>query len=110
MRYDPVNIRNSTNFSVNGTVNYPGCKNDNYSIPPLGSWTGPGRGACLITWISGIVQTSPNPTTATRYTSSGTSYSQFAVIQIGSNPAAFEVTRRVSAADVEPTTETVETA
>jgi hypothetical protein len=113
MAYPLVNIVNSTNFSVSGTVSYASvfCSNDNYGMGPNKSWTASGRGVCLVTEISATVDAPGGSVTATPYTSSGTSYSQFAVIQTNDNPYAFEVTRRVSAAEdgrpadyTEPTT------
>jgi len=65
---------------------------------PNKSWTASGRGVCLVTEISANVSTPGGTVEATPYTSSGTSYSQFAVLQTSDNPLAFEVTRRVSLA------------
>jgi len=100
MAYPPVNIVNSTGYSVSGTVTYASafCSNDNYGMGPNKSWTASGRGVCLVTEISANVSTPGGTVEATPYTSSGTSYSQFAVLQTSDNPLAFEVTRRVSLA------------
>jgi hypothetical protein len=61
-----------------------------------------------VTEISATVVTPKGNIQATSYSSSGTSYSQFAVIEVGDNK--FEVTRRVNAMEdkvpadhVEPT-------
>jgi hypothetical protein len=98
MAYPKVNIVNSTGYSVSGTVSYLSafCSNDNYGMGPNKSWTASSRGVCLVTEISADVATPGGSVSATPYTSSGTSYSQFAVIQTNDNPLAFEVTRRVS--------------
>jgi hypothetical protein len=48
-------------------------------------WTGPYRGGCLVTMISAEIAVSKS------YTSSGTSYSEFAVI--ASNGGVYEVIR-----------------
>ncbi|MCC3160037.1 hypothetical protein LJ737_22560 [Hymenobacter sp. 15J16-1T3B] len=94
MAYPPVHIVNSTPGSVSGTVTYPSffCSDDNYSIPFNGQpWQAGGRGVCLVTKITATVVVGGQSFEAVPYTSSGTSYSQFAVIQTGVN--AFAVTR-----------------
>lgn len=95
MGYPPVNIVNSTNYIVSGTVSYASvfCSNDAYTVTPYTSWE-TSRGVCLVTNISAVVKTPKGDIQATPYTSSGTSYSQFAVFQKG--PDSFEVTRRVT--------------
>jgi len=97
MSYPLVNITNSTNYNAWGTVSYASifCSNDGYSVTPNTAWQASSRGVCLVTEISATVRTPNGDIVATSYSSSGTSYSQFAVIQTG--PNAFEVTRRVSA-------------
>ena len=99
MGYPVVQIANSTNYIVSGTVAYASifCSNDDYTVTPNTTWSAGSRGVCLLTGISAVVQTPQGNIQATPYSSSGTSYSQFAVIQTGLNT--FEVTRRVSAAD-----------
>ncbi len=96
MGYPLVNIFNSTNYIVSGTVSYASlfCSNDDYTVTPHTSWEAKSRGACLVTNISAVVKTPNGEIQATAYSSSGTSYSQFAVIQTGAN--SFEVTRRVT--------------
>jgi hypothetical protein len=103
--YPVVQIHNSTQFFANGTVHYPSifCSNDSWQTTPDTTWTAGSRGVCLVTTISGHVNTPSGWVTATPYTSSGTSYSQFAIIATGNNT--FAVTRVVSAAakaDVPP--------
>ncbi len=101
MSYPLVNIHNSTNYIANGTVDYMSifCSNDDYTVTPNTSWQASSRGVCLVTKISATVKTPNGDFQATPYTSSGTSYSQFAIIQVGPNQ--FEVTRRVSAMEDE---------
>jgi|1185.fasta_scaffold764047_1 hypothetical protein len=113
MSYPPVSILNTVPYSALGTVRYLGwfCTDDNYQVGPFpASWTGPDRGVCLITEVSAVVNTPGGPVQAKPYSSSGTSFSQFAIIQTGGN--SFEVTRRTSGAEdapppdyVEPTTQ-----
>jgi hypothetical protein len=90
--YSAVSIVNSSDQVVSGTVNYPLCSNDNFTIKPRGNWHGPGRGACLITEISAFV--GPDHVRAQPYESSGTGYSTFAIIHL--NNGEYQVTRRVS--------------
>ena len=66
----------------------------NWLIPNT-AWQASSRGVCLVTEITATVKTPNGNIVATPYSSSGTSYSQFAIIQTGAN--SFEVTRRVSA-------------
>ena len=110
MSYPLVNIHNSTNYVVRGVVEYASifCVNSDYSVGPNTSWQASSRGICLVTKISATVKTPSGNYQATAYTSSGTSYNIFAVIEVGENK--FEVTRRISAMEdqtpadhVEPT-------
>ena len=100
MGYPLVQIVNSTNYIANGTVEYASafCSDDDYkSLAAGATWSATSRGTCLVTKITATLQTPGENTDALPYTSSGTSYSQFAIIQTG--PNAFEVTRRVSQAE-----------
>jgi hypothetical protein len=110
MGYPVVQIANSTNYIASGTVSYASifCSNDNYNVTPNTTWSAGSRGVCLVTEISAVLITPGGNIQATPYRSSGTSYSQFAIIQTG--PNSFEVTRRVSMSEdprpsnyVEPT-------
>lgn len=110
MAYPPVHIVNSTNYDADGTVHYASffCSNDNYHAPANKDWTAGGRGVCLVTEISAVMNTPNGRIQASPYTSSGTSYSQFAIVQ--TSPTTFAVTRLVSGAEdatpgdhVEPT-------
>ena len=106
MSYPNVSIVNSTGYNISGTVDYKSvfCSNDNYNAGNGQTWNASSRGVCLVTKISSDVSTPDGNVSATPYTSSGTAYSNFAVIQTNTNPLAFEVTRRVSLAkeDVPP--------
>ncbi|MEK0315011.1 hypothetical protein [Cohnella sp. 56] len=94
--YDPVQIHNSTSFNAFGRVEYASlfCSDDNYSVQRDDTWRASSRGACLLTRITATVRTPSGNIEATPYTSSGTSYSNFAIIQTGVNQ--FQVTRVVS--------------
>jgi hypothetical protein len=96
MAYPVVEIANSTSYMASGTVEYASmfCSDDNYNVTPNTTWQAGSRGVCLVTQITASVITPNGTFQAQPYTSSGTSYSQFAVIQTGVNT--FEVTRRVS--------------
>jgi len=99
MAYPLVKIANSTNHKVKGKVKYMSsfCSNDDYKIEPNSKWKAKHRGVCLLTEISADVEIGPNTfVTATSYKSSGTSYSNFAVIQTGEQ--SFELTRIVNGA------------
>jgi hypothetical protein len=94
MAYPLVQIVNSTNYAARGKVEYLSffCSDDNYYVGPWSSWSASSRGLCLLTKISAVLVGTPSgDIQATPYTSSGTSYSQFAVIQWGAN--SFRVTR-----------------
>src|SRR5688572_29713060 len=80
MSYPVVEIANSTSYMVSGTVEYASmfCSNDNYNVTPNTTWQAGSRGVCLVTQISASVVTPNGTFQAQPYTSSGTSYSQFA--------------------------------
>jgi hypothetical protein len=101
MSYPDVTIFNATNFMVSGTVHYRSalCSNDDYTVTPGTPWSH-SRGLCLITKIDGTVLTPQGKFEATPYESSGTSYSEYAIISTG--PNSFEITRRVTGAEDEP--------
>ncbi len=112
MAYPLVKIHDSTNFNVSGKVSYMSifCSDDNYSATPSTTWEASSRGVCLVTKITATVKTPDGDITASPYTSSGTSYSQFAVINTGGNT--FAVSRVVTSTKddipedyVEPTTQ-----
>ena len=93
--YPLVNIHNSAQDVACGTVQYASafCSNDDYCVSPGRTWTASSRGVCLITKITASVQTPGGDTVAVEYTSSGTSYSTFAVI---SSDNGYAVTRIVN--------------
>ncbi|MEC0093728.1 hypothetical protein [Paenibacillus macquariensis] len=95
--YDPVQISNSTSFNAFGRVEYASvfCSDDNYDVQRDETWKASSRGVCLVTRITATVKTPSGNIQAEPYTSSGTSYSKFAIIQVGVNK--FQVTRVVSA-------------
>lgn len=84
MSYPLVHIANSTGHYVSGTVHYASafCSNDDYHIDANAAWEATSRGVCLVTEISAEVDEDGTKVRATPYTSSGTSYSQYAVIKI----------------------------
>ena len=96
MSYPLVNIHNSTNYNAEGRVEYASifCKYNDYFVTPNTSWQASSRGICLVTKISVVVATETGHHEAT-YTSPGTSYSKFVIIQAGIDK--FEITRRVGA-------------
>ena len=105
MAYPLVTITNSTNFYANGTVEYLSgfCSNDDYTANGFSSWTATDRGTCLVSGITATVTTPSGPVTAIPYSSTGTSYSQFAIVQLSAG--SFQVTRLSNAAeDVMPAT------
>jgi len=93
--YPLVNIMNSTPYYVCGKVSYGSllCSNDDYCVDSQSSWTAKSRGVCLVTKITASVKIPNGAVSATPYSSTGTSYSKFAVITSG--PDGFAVTRVV---------------
>jgi len=52
--YDQASIKNNTDYKINGSVKYAGCKSDSYSVKPHSKWTAKdNRGVCLISEITG---------------------------------------------------------
>jgi len=104
MSYTPVHISNSTPYAASGTVDYASifCSNDQYIVGagPNTAWDGPGRGVCLVTKITAVLIVNGNPVQADSYTSSGTAYSQFAIVQIGGGFAVTRVTTATESVDV----------
>ncbi|MCK6076695.1 hypothetical protein [Paenibacillus silvae] len=96
--YPLVRIYNSTSYNASGKVEYASifCRDDNYYVQRDETWEASSRGVCLVTKITATVRTPYGNIEAEPYTSSGTSYSQFAIIQVGPNQ--FRVTRVVSSA------------
>ncbi len=84
MGYPLVHIANSTGHYVSGEVKYASifCSNDDYHIDANSDWKAKSRGICLLTEISATVDEDGKKVRATPYTSTGTSYSQYAVIKL----------------------------
>lgn len=99
MGYPLVKIHNSTSFIASGTVHYMSafCSDDDYSVTPQTTWSATSRGVCLVTEISATVRTPSGDICASPYTSSGTSYSKYAIISTGEN--SFAVTRIVTSTE-----------
>ncbi|WP_197076351.1 hypothetical protein [Photobacterium iliopiscarium] len=94
MGYPLVAIVNSSNFVAHGSVRYAACSSDQFLIAPHTTWTAKTRGLCLLTKIEGHMTLAGNKEVKIKeYKSSGTSYSQYVIIQTA--PETFEVTRRV---------------
>ena len=111
MGYPLVKIHNSTNYKVSGKVRYMSafCSDDDYSVEPGRRWTAKSRGVCLLTKVSATIHHPKKDLYARPYTSTGTSYSEFAVIKMSGK---YAVTRVVTLTEddipadyVEPTTE-----
>lgn len=96
MAYPLVRIANSTKYAVEGDAIYCSafCSDDHYNVESGMAWEAKSRGVCLLKRITATVQTPSGNIEATPYTSSGTSYSQFAVVDLGGNN--FSVTRVVN--------------
>ena len=94
--YGLVRIANSTNYTASGKVEYEHtfCRDDDYTVTPNTIWSASRRGLCLLTKISALLDTPSGKIQATPYGSHfkiGTTYSQFAIIQMSAN--SFRVTR-----------------
>ncbi|GIL67118.1 hypothetical protein Vafri_20570, partial [Volvox africanus] len=98
MSYPKVTIVNSTPYVARGQVDYLSlfCSDDGYTVSANGAtWTGPDRGVCLVKRVSATLNTPQGNVEAEAYTSSGTAYSQYAIIY-QPNGNGFAVTRIVS--------------
>lgn len=89
MGYPDVKVTNSTPYKATGTVHYAACSSDNFTNLAPNDSNSFSRGVCLVTKITATV----NGQDATPYESSGTSYSQYAIIVQGTG---FAVTRVVN--------------
>ena len=84
--YPYVHINNTTSEAISGEVRYAVCKDDYFTISPHTAWTAESRGLCLVKGIS--AQDIEHPSFKIHgYHSSGTTYSQFAVIKDGDHLA-----------------------
>ncbi|GIL67117.1 hypothetical protein Vafri_20566 [Volvox africanus] len=110
MSYPKVTIVNSTPYVARGQVDYLSlfCSDDGYTVSANGAtWTGPDRGVCLVKRVSATLNTPQGNVEAEAYTSSGTAYSQYAIIY-QPNGNGFAVTRVVSKVlETGPTNEAV---
>lgn len=82
MAYAKIHITNSTNYTIEGTIEYQKCKSDQFEVPPNSSWPGPRRDLCVLKKISATVHTPDRELTASPYVSSGIYYSQFNVVEL----------------------------
>ncbi|HDG1690263.1 TPA: hypothetical protein R4S64_000609 [Kluyvera georgiana] len=89
--YPQACVVNTTKYRIHGEIKYAACSTDHFNIRPGQSASFP-RGLCLLTRINATIELPDRDVEAKPYTSSGTSYSQFAVIEVA--PNVFEVTRR----------------
>lgn len=89
--YPKACVVNTTRYRVHGEIKYAACSTDNFNLR-AGAQESFARGLCLLTRINAVVQLEDRDVQAKPYTSTGTSYSQFAVIEVA--PGVFEVTRR----------------
>ena len=78
--YPDIVVINSTQYFISGRVNFRTCYGRNFHIGTDKTWTGSGRGICLIREINATVHTDNGNIDAKPYTSIGTSYSQFSII------------------------------
>ena len=95
--YPDVSVVNSTPHDVKGRVEYLSwlCTDDGYTATPELKWSN-GRGACLITDVKATMHPDGgSPIGCAPYKSSGTSYSQFAVLYDASSNEC-QVTRIVN--------------
>ena len=84
--YPLAKITNQTDYAVSGTVEYPGCSDDDYTVQPGQTWTARSRGVCLITRITGTASGSAKHGESTKivpYDSTGTSYGNFQIEAYG---------------------------
>lgn len=92
--YPNVSVVNSTPYTATGDVDYDSCSTDHFDDLRNGQSTNLSRGLCLVSEICASLSTPSGDIACECYSSSGTSYSQYALIMTGSNTC--EVTRRVS--------------
>lgn len=108
MGYPLVKITNSTPYTVEGQVVYCSvfCSDDDYKIESFKSWEASNRGVCLVKRITAKLSVDGKFIEAEEYTSSGTSYSQFVIVQSGDKK--FAVTRIVNGTEDVPPTDYIE--
>jgi hypothetical protein len=94
--YPPVKILNTTQHHASGRIEFAApniCGASSYRVNAGERFTDKGRGLCLLKTITATLSTPDGSIEATPYRSSGTAYSDFAIIQDG---ALFKVTRVVN--------------
>lgn len=108
MGYPLVKITNSTPYTVEGQIVYLSicCSDDDYKIESFKSWEAKDRGVCLVKKITAVISKNGKFIHAKEYTSTGTSYSRFAIVQLGDNE--FAVTRIVNGTEDVPPTDYIE--
>lgn len=96
LAYPLAEVKNNTEYTVSGVINYVACKADKFSVGPGEKWTAKSRGVCLIANIKGELNGIPASLKGTGRTSYGekkeivpytsspaTSFSQFQVNAYG---------------------------
>ncbi|WP_455634453.1 hypothetical protein [Parabacteroides sp.] len=108
MAYPKVKITNSTKYVVEGKAIYCSafCSDDPYIVDSGMAWESKSRGVCLLKRITATIKTPSGNIEATPYESSGTSYSQFAIIDLTNNQ--FAVTRVVNGSEDLPPEDYIE--
>lgn len=98
MGYPLVKITNSTPFEAVGEVCYLSafCSNDDYQVKSFHDWTADSRGVCLVNRITATLKTPDGDIQAIPYESTGTSYSEFAIIKAYGGKDTYKVCRPVS--------------
>jgi hypothetical protein len=93
MGYSDAHVENSTKYAATGQVVYSVCSDDSFNISAGDSWSH-SRGICLIKKVTAQLSVNGQFVSATPYTSSGTSYSQFIIFE--KSDGTFAVTRDTS--------------
>lgn len=86
--FKQVHLYNSTDLYMSSTVNYLACRPDNAMMDPFSQWEATSRrGYCLVNYIEtqGSRDGQHYDVEVAPYQSSGTKYSQFALILDGGN-------------------------
>lgn len=96
LAYPLAEVKNNTEYTVSGVIDYVSCKDDRFTVAPGEKWTAKSRGVCLIAKISGTLKGIPESLKGTGRTSYGekkiivpytskpaTSYSQFQINAYG---------------------------
>ena len=78
--YPNVLLSNSTSYTVDFQVDYALCSTDKQTVASMKTGPGLPRGVCLVTAVYAWVKIPGGTVKAKAYTSSGTSYSEWACI------------------------------